>query len=131
MRAYNAVLHFSIFAFTFAFAWFVFVYYPKIVSEFKSGHIPQAHIIPAAVASNITKFPIEMQGYKIEHDYKSPNYNAIISGGDLAQYVNNKIAAELTLKNILSTDNLCSTNITFASAGKLSVPSQYSRAGSC
>lgn len=131
MRAYNAILHFSVFAFTFAFVWFVFVYYPNIIREFKSGHIPQAHIVPAAVASNITKFPVEMQGYKIEHDYKSPNYYVIIAGGNLVQYVNNKIAAELTLKNVLSADSLCRTNIIFASAGKLSVPSQYSRPSNC
>ena len=78
MKVYNAVLHFSIFAFTFAFAWFVFIYYPKITSEFKSGHLPQAHLIPSVAAAKVTRFPVVMKGYTIENDNKSAVYNASI-----------------------------------------------------
>lgn len=132
MKAYNAILHFSIFAFTFAFAWFVFVYYPTVVRDFKSGNIPQAHLIPTAVASNVTKFPIQLAGYySIEHDFKSVNYYAFIGGSNMAEYVNNKIAAELSLKNALSEDSLCNINIIFSSGTGLSVPDQYRKVSGC
>lgn len=132
MKVYNAILHFSIFAFTFVFAWFVFVYYPTIVREFKSGKIPQARLVPTAVASDVTRFPIQLAGYyTIEHDVKSPNYYAFIGGSNLAEYVNNKIAAELSLKNALSEDSLCRVNIIFSSTAGLSVPDQYKKVTRC
>jgi len=39
VRFYNTILQFSILFFTFALVWFSFIYYPKIVDQYKSGKI--------------------------------------------------------------------------------------------
>src|SRR3989344_9000423 len=113
-RIYKGILQFSILVFTVALAWFAFIYYPKITSEYRAGRIPAKQLV-TTVSAKGNKFPIEAENYRLVFEDKSGTYYAFINGKTLEEYLNNKNGASLTLKSILSLDSLCGLNIIFAS----------------
>ena len=127
-RIYKGILQFSILVFTVALAWFAFIYYPRIINEYRAGRIPAKQLV-TTVSAKANKFPIETENYRLVFEDKSGTYYAFINGKTLEEYLNNKNGASLTLKSILSLDSLCGLNIIFASTTKLNVPEQYKGTG--
>ncbi len=129
-KIYTSVLQFSILVLTWALVWFAFVYYPKIINNYKTGHIPvQAFIKPIIAKSQ--SLPIVTSAYRIEYDEGSQTYYVFIQGNTVNQYAINKNAAELSLKNTLSLTKLCSLNIIYASVQKLPIPKNLQNSSEC
>jgi len=130
-RIYNVILQLSIVVFTAALVYFAFVYYPKVIRDYKSGKIPPGKPMIASVAAVGNKFPIETSGYRIVHEEKSNAYYVFIAGNSLDQYLLNKDGASLTLKSALSEDSLCDLNVIYVSTAKLEIPQQYKTDVNC
>lgn len=129
-KLYTPVLQLSIVALTTALVWFAFIYYPKVINNYKTGNIPrQSFIKPIAATS--TKFPIETEAYKIVYEEGSSTYYAFIEGINLDRYVLNKNSAELTIKTALSLEKLCNLNIIYASTQRVKIPQQFQGSSSC
>ena len=129
-RLYTGVLQFSIIFFTFALVWFSFVYYPKVVDQYKNGRIAGRPFARPAIASS-SNFPIETVAFRLVYEPGSGNYYAFIEGKTLNEYLENKNSAQLALKTALSVENLCSFNIIYTSAEKLEIPKQYKTSSNC
>ena len=129
-RIYSGVLHLSIIVFTSALVWFAFVYYPKVVSQYKTGNFPKKMVVqPVAARSN--KFPIETVAYRLVWDQNSDAYYAFIEGKNLDEYVVNRNNAQLALKTALSKETLCQVNIVYVSTGRLKVPPSLQDNSNC
>ena len=129
VRFYNTILQFSILFFTFALVWFSFIYYPKIVDQYKSGKI-LTRPLAAPVSASSKTFPIETDQYRLVAE-SSGTYYAFIGGKTLAEFVENKNGAQLALKNALSVESLCNLKIIYASSEGLSVPGEHTTTSNC
>lgn len=129
-KIYTPVLQVSIVALTAALAWFAFIYYPKVVSNYKTGNIPRQTLIKP-VSANSQKIPIETSAYRITYQEDSQNYYAFVEGKNLDQFVVNKNNAELAIKTALSLEKLCNLNIIYVSAQNLKVPPQFQGSSNC
>ena len=125
IKIYNGVLQLAILFFTVALVYFSFVYYPRVISQYKSGRIPQGQPIIAPVVAKADKFPIETSGYRIVHEGISDTYFVYVNGESLDKFVINKNGADLTLKSVLSLVSICDLNVTYTPTAKFEVPSQY------
>jgi len=130
-KVYNAILQLSIVVFTAALVYFAFVYYPKVIRDYKNGKIPLGKPMIASVAAVGNKFPIETSGYRIAYEEKSNTYYVFASGKSIDEYLLNKNGASLTLKTALSEDSLCSLNVVYVSTAKLEIPQQYKTDANC
>lgn len=129
-KLYTPVLQLSIIALTGALVWFAFIYYPKVINNYKTGNIPkQAFVKPVSATS--TKFPIETEAYKIVYEEGASTYYAFVEGRNLDQFVINKNNAELAIKTALSLEKICSLNIVYASTQRIKVPQQFQGSSSC
>lgn len=128
-KIYTTIMQFSIVVFALTLGWFSFVYYPKVVNQYKNVATVQK---PAGqVSANFENFPIETDAYRIDFDKKSGNYYVFIGGSTINQYVQNKNSAELALKSALSQQSLCKLNIVYASVGKLTLSSGLKSSTGC
>src|SRR4030042_4585037 len=98
-KYYNLFLQLSIVAFTSALVYFAFIYYPRVISDYRNGKMPLGNPMVASVAAVGNKFPIETSGYKIVFEEGSSTYYMFISCISLEQFLLNKDGATLTLKN--------------------------------
>ena len=129
-KLYTPVLQLSIVALTSALVWFSFIYYPKVIHNYKTGNIKGRAVIKP-VAANSTKFPIETTAYRIVYEESSQSYYTFVEGKNLDQFVVNKNNAELAIKTALSLEKLCGLNIIYASAANLKVPPQFQDSSNC
>lgn len=126
-KIYNSALQLSVLVFTLALVYFAFVYYPSAVRQYKQSSIPGQKPLVAPVSAVTAKFPIETKNYRITYDEKSNTYYAFITGSKLDAYLLNRNSAQLTLKNALSAETLCTHNVIYASSENLEIPDQYKK----
>jgi len=128
---YPRVLQGSVVILGAALFWFAFVYYPKVVTDFKLGKVlPEKTVFKPVVASSYT-FPITTYAYKIEVGPKSGIYYVTVSGQTVPEYVFNRDNAKLALKTAISLSSLCNINVVYASSSGLDVPLQYRSVSDC
>lgn len=137
LKLHTTVLQFSIVFFTFALAYFAFVYYPKVVSDYKqgfsankTGNVP-AQTILKPVSANSAKFPIETSAYMLLYEEGSQTYYAFIQGDMLDVFEFNRQNAKLALKTALSAEDLCDFNIIYVSAAEIDVPQNLTDNSDC
>lgn len=120
----SRILSASTLALAITLLWFAFVYYPKVVDDYKVGNFPKKGLIPQVAAISY-KFPIETTIFRLDYDTGSVTYYAIIQGEALDEYVVNRDSAKLALKTALSLESLCEVNVIYVSAARLSIPHQF------
>jgi TRAP-type C4-dicarboxylate transport system permease small subunit len=123
-KIYNWVLTFSILAFTWALVWFAFVYYPKVVNQYKTGQFPKKLATGQVYASSY-KFPIETSAFRLVYEVRSGTYYAFIAGQNLDQYLINRDSTQLALKTALSVQSLCGVNVIYSSVENLKIPDRF------
>lgn len=129
-RIYNVVMQFSVVVFSLILVWFSFIYYPKIVNQYKN--VATGGGQPAGqVSANFSNFPIETANYRIEFDKNSQNYYVFVGGATVGGFVENKNSAVLALKSALSLQSLCNLNIIYASVEKLTLPADLKSSTNC
>src|SRR3989344_5888900 len=97
-KIYNVVMQFSVVVFSITLVWFSFIYYPKIVNEYKN--VATGGGQPAGgVFANFSNFPIESASYRIEFDKNSQNYYVFVKGTTVGGFVENKNSAALGLNS--------------------------------
>jgi len=129
-KIYNVVMQFSVVVFSITLAWFSFIYYPKIVNEYKN--VATGGGQPAGqVSANFSNFPIETASYRIEFDKNSQNYYVFVKGTTVGGFVENKNSAELVLKSALSLQTLCNLNIIYVSTEKLILDANLKSSNNC
>ena len=130
-KIYSGVLQFSILAFTLALVYFAFVYYPKVVANYKAGKVPPAKPVIAPVAAVSGKFPIETKNFRIVYEEGADTYYVFVAGERLDQFLLNRNSASLTLKSVLSAESLCNYNVIYSSAASLEVSEKYKQEPNC
>lgn len=120
-KVYNQILALSTLALSASLVWFAFVYYPKVVDQYKGGKVPDGSLLKPVSAVSV-KFPIETMAYRLIYEEGSQTYYAFIEGESLDVYAFNRDNARLALKTALSAENLCDFTIIYVSAANLKVP---------
>ncbi len=110
----DRVLKASIVVFTLALVWFAFVYYPKVINQFKHQPTTGGGLVGNVEASS-KSLPYGNGRFTIQYSSTSNVYVIMVSAQTVDQYTQYKSEADLTLKNILSMDRLCGLNITYSS----------------
>lgn len=111
--------------------WFAFVYYPKVVTDFKLGKVlPEKTVFHPVVASSYS-FPVTTSAYKIDYAQKSGIYYVSVAGTTLQEYVFNRDNAKLALKTAISSTSLCNVNVVYVSSSGLDVSARYRAAKDC
>jgi hypothetical protein len=113
--------------FTFCLMWLAFVIFPKIAKEQSRGL--NFHPIPQVLAST-KSFPISTPFYGISQE-KSGIYHVVVEGKFMDEYLENKNAAQLALKNALSADTLCGQKIIYTSAAQLDLSQGHITTSNC
>lgn len=113
-----------------ALIWFAFVYYPKVINQYKSGNVPNKSLLPP-VAANSQKFPIETSIYRLVYEENSQTYYVFVEGAMLDSFEFNRQNAKLALKTALSVENLCDVNVIYASTQSLKVPQSFTDNSDC
>ena len=129
-KAYNVVLQLSIVVFTGALVWFSFVYYPKVVDNYKNIPLPVNKSL-ARVSADFSGFPIESEAFRITYESGANSYYIFVEGKNLAEYVEYKNSAVLALKTALSVDSLCNFNVIYVSTKQLTVPDNLKITPNC
>ena len=119
----------SVVILTSALVWFAFVYYPRVVNQYKSGAVLPTRTIYKPVYAESMQFPIETKAFRIVYEQKSGTYYAFIAGARLDEFVFNRDNAKLALKSALSLENLCNVKVIYASTGKLEIPDKFQDSG--
>lgn len=129
-KIYSRVLQLSILTLTWALVWFSFVYYPKIIKEYKTGRVPtQSLLKPVSALSK--KFPIQTTAYKLQYEEASQTYYAFIEGTNLEEYLFNRNNAKLALKTALSVQDLCNINVIYVSVERVKIPDNFNNYSDC
>lgn len=129
-KTYNHILRLSIFALSSALVWFAFVYYPKVLNEYKSGKVPAKSLLkPVSATSN--NLPIETSAYRIIYEENSQTYYTFVGGDMLDIFEFNSQNAKLALKTALSVENLCNVNVIYVSAEQLKIPQNLANNSDC
>lgn len=129
-KLYNPILTISTLALSAALVWFAFVYYPQVLSEYKTGKLPARSILKP-VSANSQKFPIETTAYRLIHEENSGNYYAFIEGKTLDVYAFNRDNAKLAMRTALSTESLCNFMILYVSTENLKIPQNLKDNSDC
>ena|SRR3989344_8884835 len=130
-KLYNITLQMSLLVFTSALVYFAFVYYPRIINEYKKGNVPPPKSIIAPAVATIGTFPIETENYRIVYGENSDSYYIFVQGKRLDQYVLNRDSATLSLKSVLAKDTLCGLNRIYISVENLDIPDKYNTDPNC
>jgi len=128
-KIYTWILEISVVILTSALVWFAFVYYPRVVNQYKSGAVLPTRTIYKPVYAESMQFPIETKAFRIVYEQKSGTYYAFIAGARLDEFVFNRDNAKLALKSALSLENLCNVKVIYASTGKLEIPDKFQDSG--
>lgn len=129
-KIYKQVMAISTLFLTGALVWFAFVYYPKVINQYKSGNVPNKSLLPP-VAANSHKFPIETSIYRLVYEENSQTYYVFIEGTVLDEFEFNRQNAKLALKTALSVENLCNVNVIYSPAQNLKVPQSLTDNSDC
>lgn len=130
VKIYQIVLQFSTVALTVVLGWFAFIYYPKIVNDYKTGNFPTEQVITPVVAGS-KKFPIETSAYRIVAEVDPAVYYVFVEGDNLERYLVNRDSAKLALKSALSVPDLCGKTVVFVSTQDLEIPEQFIYVSDC
>ena len=128
-KIYTWVLEISVVILTSALVWFAFVYYPKVVNQYKSGAVLPTQTLYKPLYAESMQFPIETKAFRIVYEQKSGTYYAFIAGARLDEFVFNRDNAKLVSKSALSLENLCNVKVIYASTGKLEIPDKFQNPG--
>lgn len=126
----DRVLKISIIVFTLALVWFAFVYYPKVVNQFKHQPATGGGLVGNVEASS-KSLPFGNNHFRIQYLEKSNVYAVMVSAQTTDQYRQYKSEADMTLKNILSLDRLCGLNNIVYSSNLPFVGPDKSPQGNC
>ena len=129
-KIYTPILSLSIIGLTWALVWFAFIYYPKIVDDYKSGRVPQKPILTTVAASS-QNLPIETPYFRLVYENRSNSYYVFVEGNKLSDYLTNRDAARLTLKTALSAHDLCDYSVTYVSTARLQIPQSLQNPDDC
>ena len=129
-KIYNHVLQLSIVSLTSALVWFSFVYYPKVINEYKTGSQPSQTIFKPVQATS-QKFPIDTEAYNIQYEQASQTYYVFVKGQMLDVFEFNRQNAKLALKTALSSENLCNFSVIYVSTENLKVPQSLTDNSDC
>ena len=121
LKVFNGYLQFLIVFFTLSLVWFAFSFYPKEIKKLQPSGISTQSIVNQ-VAAGGNKFPIETEAFRVVYEQKSNIYYVFVQGQTVSQYKENKIAAQLSLKNALSAETLCGYEIIWSAVNKINVP---------
>lgn len=116
------ILQISTLALTITLAWFAFVFYPKIINNYKVRSATDSRVIVKPVEASSYDFPIETTAYKIIYEQGSNSYYVFVAGDNYDEYVMNRTSAKLALKTALSTLNLCNYNVFYSPQKNLNIP---------
>ncbi len=75
--------------------------------------------------------PIETSEYKISYEARSDSYYVFVKGVTVSQFVENKNAAQLALKNKLMEESLCDKQIIYAPSMGIEVPAEFKTTSGC
>ncbi len=106
------------------------MYYPSALSKASLG-IAFEPFTKDKVIVNTGDFPVVTDGYKITYASDSDLYYVFLDGSTLPEYIENKVAAQLSLKNILSLETLCNLKVIYASSADLELDQEYTRTSGC
>lgn len=130
-KFYPRVLQGTVVVLAVALFWFAFVYYPKVVTDFKLGKVFPDTTVFKPVSASSYRFPIETEAYRIEYAPDSGVYSVAVAGATLPEYVFNRDNAKLALKTATSLTSLCGVAVVYSSSTGLDVPVQYRDAKDC
>lgn len=119
-----------ILVFSVSLIYFTFVYYPRVAGQIRLT-VPFSNLFVDKVVAGGESFPVETTSYKITYERGSSLYYVFVQGSTLSQYVENKLAAQLALKNTLQADTLCDLNIIYSSVSRLEIPKEYTITSNC
>lgn len=120
-KIYTPLLSFSIVGLTWALVWFAFIYYPKVIDNYKTGRVPVKPVI-RTVSAGSSQLPIETAYFRLVYEEGSNSYYVFVEGDKLTDYVANRDAARLALKTALGAADLCEYSITYVSTARLPIP---------
>lgn len=129
-KIYTPLLSLSIIGLTWALVWFAFIYYPKVIDDYKTGRVPAKPVI-RTVAAGSQNLPIETPYFRLVWEERSSTYYVFIEGNKLADYLANRDAARLALKTALSAEDLCDFSVTYVSTTRLSIPQNLQDPDNC
>ena len=129
-KFYTTTLQISIVTLSLALAWFAFIYYPKVINQYKSGRVASKSIFKP-VSADSKKFPIETTAYRLVYDDRSGTYYAFVEGAHIEEYVFNRDNAKLELKSALSLENLCNINVIYSSTQRIKIPRNLENTPDC
>lgn len=128
-RHFGVLLQFLIVTFTLSLAWLSFVYYPQQLKKLGPSGVSKSVI--SQVSAQGGKFPIETEAFEIRYEQGSNIYYVFVNGSTVGQFAENKIAAQLALKNVLSADSLCNFTVIYAPVEKLTLPPELKSTTGC
>lgn len=129
-KSMGIALQLLILVFSFCLIYFTFVYYPSVANNITLS-LPFKNIFVDKVVVNAEGFPIETNDYKITYETDSSLYYVFVQGDSIDEYVENKLAAQLALKNTLQADSLCDLKIIYTSSNQLEVGSELAATSGC
>ncbi|MEK7581489.1 MAG: hypothetical protein AAB512_04345 [Patescibacteria group bacterium] len=130
LRPSTLALQGLILVFSLCLIYFTFVFYPSVVKE-KKFAINFKTPFSSKVVAGAETFPVVTSDYKITYSKDSGIYYMLVQGASIDKYVENKAAAQLTLKNSLSSESLCSEKVIYSSASSLDLPEEYKSTSNC
>ena len=113
---------------TFALVWFSLVYYPKVLNQFKNQSGERSLV--GVVSAGSLGLPYDNGNFRIEYSAKQNIYLVAIRARTPEGYGQFVSESQITLKNILSLDNLCGLNVVYMSNLPFADPDKSTQ-GSC
>lgn len=130
-KLYNVFVQGSILVFTLSLVYFAFVYYPRVLGQYRvtTSGIQQQLVAP--VAADTGRLPIETENYRISFEADTSTYYAFIEGRTIDDYFLNRNGSQLALKSALSLESLCNLDVVYVSTEDLVIPKQYKSNNNC
>ncbi len=110
--------------------YFTLIYYPNSLNK-ASLSVTFKPFFKDKVVVNTANFPLVTDSYKITYASDSNLYYVFVEGSTLPVYIDNKLAAQLSLKNTLSLESLCSLKIIYMSVSQIELDQKYTRTSGC
>jgi len=119
-----------ILVFSLCLVYFTFVYYPSVAHKI-SLSLPFKNIFVDKVVVGAENFPIQTANYRISYATDSSLYYVFVQSATVDKYVENKLAAQLALKNTLQSDSLCDFKIIYTSSVRLELDEGQTQTSGC
>ena len=130
LRPTTIALNGLILTFSACLIYFVFVYYPSVAQSVRL-ELPLKRLFADKAVVEADRFPIVTKEFRISYESDSSLYYVFVAGETLDGYVENKSAAQLSLKNTLQTDSLCELKVIYSSGSSLELSGQYKSTSGC